>query len=87
MGTDTEGVWQRSLVTYLKENHVSYAYWAWNPNSGDTGGILEDDWQTVNRLKMDILSAYQWPLLGQPAAPVSQATAGVTPTAGVTCHP
>ncbi len=87
MGTDTEGVWQRSLVTYLKENHVSYAYWAWNPNSGDTGGILEDDWQTVNRVKMDILSAYQWPLLGQPAAPVSQATAGVTPTAGVTCHP
>jgi endoglucanase len=87
MGTDTEGVWQRSLVTYLKENHVSYAYWAWNPNSGDTGGILQDDWQTVNRVKMDILSAYQWPLLGQPAAPVSQATAGVTPTAGVTCHP
>jgi len=67
MGTDTEGVWQRSLVTYLKENHISYAYWAWNPNSGDTGGILEDDWQTVNRAKMDILSAYQWPLLGQPA--------------------
>jgi endoglucanase len=87
MGTDTEGVWQRSLVTYLKENRVSYAYWAWNPNSGDTGGILEDDWQTVNRVKMDILSAYQWPLLGQPAAPVSQATAGVTPTAGATCHP
>jgi endoglucanase len=71
MGTDTEGVWQRSLVTYLKENHISYAYWAWNPNSGDTGGILEDDWQTVNRVKMDILSAYQWPLLGQPAAPAS----------------
>jgi len=66
MGTDTEGVWQRSLVSYLKENHVSYAYWCWNPNSGDTGGILEDDWLTVNQAKIDVLSAYQWPLLGQP---------------------
>ncbi|MBX7149180.1 hypothetical protein K1X76_08835, partial [bacterium] len=22
--------------------------WSWNPNSGDTGGILKDDWKTVN---------------------------------------
>ncbi|WP_203073609.1 Calx-beta domain-containing protein [Falsiroseomonas ponticola] len=26
---------------------VSYAWWSWNPNSGDTGGILADDWKTV----------------------------------------
>jgi endoglucanase len=71
VGTDAEGVWQRNLVTYLKDNHVSYAYWAWNPNSGDTGGILEDDWLTVNRAKLDILSAYQWPRLAPPAKSAS----------------
>jgi endoglucanase len=87
MGTDTEGVWQRSLVTYLKANHVSYAYWCWNPNSGDTGGILEDDWQTVNQAKLDVLSAYQWPLLGPAAGPVRNATTGGAATAAATAIP
>ncbi len=66
MGQDAEGVWQRSLVTFLKTNDMSYAYWAWNPDSGNTGGILQDDWTTVNQSKLDVLSAYQWPLLSQP---------------------
>ena len=63
MGQDVEGVWQRTLVTFLKTNHLSYTYWAWNPNSGDTGGILNNDWTTINRSKVDVLSAYQWPML------------------------
>jgi hypothetical protein len=31
---------------------ISWAYWDWNPNSGDTGGILQDDWKTVNQAKL-----------------------------------
>ncbi len=23
-------------------------WWSWNPNSWDTGGIMEDDWLTVS---------------------------------------
>src|SRR5258706_3187388 len=68
-GTDVEGVWQRSLVSFLKDRGISYAYWAWNPNSGDTGGILKDDWTTVDQAKLHILSAYQWPLIGRAAKP------------------
>ncbi len=64
MGQDAEGVWQRSLVTFLKTNNIGYTYWSWNPDSGDTGGILQDNWTTVNQSKMDVLSAYQWPMLG-----------------------
>ena len=60
-GQDTEGVWQRSLVAFLHTHDISYAYWAWNPNSGDTGGILKDDWKSVNQSKLDVLNAYQWP--------------------------
>jgi endoglucanase len=26
----------------------NFFYWSWNPNSGDTGGILQDDWQSVS---------------------------------------
>ncbi len=72
VGQDTEGIWQRSLVGFLRANGFSYAYWSWNPNSGDTGGILEDDWTTLNRAKLEVLSAYQWPALGE--APAGQPT-------------
>jgi endoglucanase len=65
MGTDKEGQWQRSLLTYLKGHSISYAYWAWNPDSSDTGGILEPNWKTVDQAKLRIISAFQWPLLGK----------------------
>jgi endoglucanase len=64
MGQDAEGVWQRTLVSFLHTQNISYAYWAWNADSGDTGGILNNNWTTINQSKMDVLSAYQWPLLG-----------------------
>jgi len=37
------------------ETGLSWTYWAWNPNSGDTGGILEDDWQTPVAAKLTAL--------------------------------
>jgi endoglucanase len=66
VGTDQEGVWQRALVSYLRTNGLDYTYWCWNPNSGDTGGVLGDDWTTLNAAKLEMLQAYQSPLLGTP---------------------
>ncbi len=74
VGQDAEGVWQRTLVSFLKTNGISYAYWSWNPDSTDTGGILQNDWRTVNQSKLDVLSAYQWPMLGQPLSGTSDRT-------------
>jgi endoglucanase len=68
VGTDKEGVWQRALMAYLQSNEFDYTYWSWNANSSDTGGILDDDWTTLNHAKMSILKAYQWPLIGEPVA-------------------
>jgi endoglucanase len=75
MGQDAEGVWQRTLVSFLKTNNINYAYWSWNPDSGDTGGILQNDWKTVNHSKLDVLSAYQWPMLDQPQSNTSTRSA------------
>ncbi|EWY37703.1 hypothetical protein N825_16760 [Skermanella stibiiresistens SB22] len=36
---------------------LSWAWWSWNPNSGDTGGILADDWRTVLHDKIDAIAA------------------------------
>lgn len=84
VGDDKEGIWQQALVSYLRENNVSYFYWTLNPNSGDTGGILLDDWKSVDPNKRKLLSGYQFPLIGieqigtEPAAQLGTPTPQVT---------
>lgn len=48
-------IWQDAFIEYLKNKNMSFFYWCLNPNSGDTGGILLDDWQSVNQNKMKLL--------------------------------
>jgi len=36
---------------------ISWTYWCFNPNSGDTGGILNNDWMTVDEAKMSAIRA------------------------------
>ena len=38
--------WQDAFKAFLLEERLSSFYWALNPNSGDTGGVLLDDWVT-----------------------------------------
>lgn len=38
----------------------SWTFWSWNPNSGDTGGILNNDWQTPNQTKLGYLEPIQY---------------------------
>lgn len=52
-----EGRWQRKLVEFIGQHRLSFAYWSWNPNSRDTGGILIDDWRTVDAPKQQLLSS------------------------------
>ncbi len=66
VGADPEGVWQRTLLGYLKQRGIGYTYWCWNPDSGDTGGILADDWTSVHQDKLDMLRSYQGPKAAVP---------------------
>src|SRR5258706_3041166 len=68
MGQRQEALWQTTLVKFLSQNKIGYAYWSWNPDSGDTGGILNKDWTTVDQARMDILRSYMWPMLTGPAS-------------------
>jgi endoglucanase len=67
--TASDQQWLAKLVSYMDENAAngglpvaagkegpSWAYWSWNPNSGDTGGILADDWNTVNTAKVTAIN-------------------------------
>lgn len=53
--TTAEGQWQRTLISYIDKNKLYWTYWSLNPNSGDTGGLLLDDWTTWHTQKQAIL--------------------------------
>lgn len=55
--TTSDQQWLKALTSYIVANKVSFSYWCWNPDSGDTGGILKDDWMSIQTQKMDALKA------------------------------
>ncbi|HEU5483412.1 MAG TPA: glycoside hydrolase family 5 protein, partial [Microlunatus sp.] len=75
--TESDRQWLSGLVDYLAENDISFAYWSFNPNSGDTGGLVLDDWRTPEQAKLDALR----PLLGSANAPSPHPSRPSTPTA------
>jgi endoglucanase len=68
--------WFSTMITYLGStaangaNDFSWTFWSWNPNSGDTGGILADDWTTVNTNKDTPLNAIKQTLTVPTPTPV-----------------
>ncbi len=63
LASTSDRQWLTSLVSYIRANNLSFAFWCLNPNSGDTGGILQDDWRTVNTEKQSIITPALAPLL------------------------
>ena len=61
--SDPDKKWLHALAGYIAQHNLSWAFWCFNPNSGDTGGILQDDWTTVNQDKMNELKPILAPLI------------------------
>jgi endoglucanase len=66
LATTSDQQWFDALVSYLGTGSggFDWTFWSWNPNSGDTGGILNDDWVTVNQAKQSKLATIQFALDG-----------------------
>jgi len=92
--------WLSTLVSYLGTGTDSFqwTFWDWNPDSGDTGGILNADWTTVDTTKDGYLTAAKSSLFDPigsvptngPTTPVStppSSPASPTPTASRTTSP
>jgi endoglucanase len=75
--------WFSGLVSYLGKGPggFNWTFWSWNPDSADTGGLLNDDWQTVNSQKQDQLKVILFPMngsgVGQTTVPTSTAAVSV----------
>ena len=54
---------------------ISWTFWSWNPNSGDTGGILGNDWNSVNQAKLDYLTPIQFDFGSDATGPTAGAHA------------
>ena len=95
--TASDQLWANKLLQYIQGDldgngvsdvpagqlGMSWLWWSWNPDSNDTGGILNDDWTTVNQAKMALLQAaeFQLPALnseGSTPATTMPATFNVT---------
>jgi endoglucanase len=80
-------IFQDALFAYLKQRDLlDVFYWSWNPNSGDTGGILNDDWTTVRQDKVTLLQAF-WAGAPNPSATTPTSPSTPTPTPPSTTTP
>ncbi|WP_237280256.1 cellulase family glycosylhydrolase [Subtercola vilae] len=82
LATPSDTKWMTSIVSYLANTGISFAYWSFNPDSGDTGGLVKDDWVTPQAAKLSALK----PLLGA-GAPVPVQTPTPVPSTGTTTTP
>ncbi len=52
--------WMTALRDLIKEQHLHHTFWVLNPNSGDTGGLLNNDWATWDEAKYALLKPALW---------------------------
>ncbi|WP_433055723.1 cellulase family glycosylhydrolase [Dactylosporangium sp. CS-033363] len=57
--------WMLALRDLIAETRISQTFWVLNPNSGDTGGLLLDDWKTWDEAKYAMLKPALWQYSGK----------------------
>lgn len=56
----SDATWMNAFASYLISNDVPDTwFWCINPDSGDTGGLLEYDWTTPVIPKLNLLAQVQ----------------------------
>lgn len=81
--TTSDKQWMSKLVAYLATNGTSFAYWSFNPNSSDTGGLLKSDWRTPESAKLAALQ----PILRPVTVPVVTPKPTPSPTSKPSASP
>ncbi|GAB2837645.1 glycoside hydrolase family 5 protein [Streptomyces daliensis] len=52
--------WMTALRDLIVEHRIHQTFWCLNPNSGDTGGLLDYDWKTWDEAKYALLKPALW---------------------------
>ncbi len=48
------------MADFIAKNKINHTFWCINPNSGDTGGLLEGDWLTWDTEKYNMMKKTLW---------------------------
>ncbi|MBN1171034.1 MAG: cellulase family glycosylhydrolase [Micromonosporaceae bacterium] len=57
---DRQDQWMTALRDLIAQYQLHQTFWCLNPNSGDTGGLLLDDWATWDEEKYALLKGALW---------------------------
>ncbi|MBQ4534935.1 MAG: cellulase family glycosylhydrolase [Ruminococcus sp.] len=60
MDGDKNQKWMELLREYMIENHINHTFWCLNPNSGDTGGLLDYSFKTWDEEKYGLFEPSLW---------------------------
>ena len=52
--------WMCLLRDFMVKNHINHTFWCLNPNSGDTGGLLGNDFKTWDNNKYSLFEKSLW---------------------------
>ena len=52
--------WMELLRDYMVENHINHTFWCINPNSGDTGGLLDSTFMNWDAAKYGLFEESLW---------------------------
>lgn len=58
--TEPNLTWMTYMRKQIKDNHVNHTFWCFNANSGDTGGLVKDDFVTWDEEKYDFVKEVLW---------------------------
>ncbi len=60
MDGDKNQKWMELLRDYMIKNHINHTFWCLNPNSGDTGGLLDSMFQNWDEDKYGLFEKSLW---------------------------
>jgi len=60
MDMETDIKWFLYFADFIKTHNLNYTYWCFNPNSHDTGGIIKEDYVTLESEKYEIIKPTIW---------------------------
>ena len=55
--------WMELLRDYMIDNHINHTFWCLNPNSGDTGGLLDSQFGEWDKDKYELFELSLWQTL------------------------
>ena len=58
--TEPNITWMTYMRKLIKDNHLNHTFWCFNANSGDTGGLVLDDFKTWDDEKYDFVKEVLW---------------------------